>query len=494
MEILTLGLLLAFLGAGAWAIWQRQHLNKTAALLAGREAHFGELRQQISQLEQQNRAVTQERNKLDALVFKLREDLAQQDSQLEDVQGTHQQREQDLEALRQQIAASARDAVQSRALFSTLANIAYDLVFVLDEDLTVIACNKSAETLFGARSPIGEPLSDVIDAPDLDDIVLRALREDEGMEEQFTFEGRYYRVRTRLMRYEEGHAFIGVALQDITQLVRLNRARRDMVANISHELRTPIANIRLIIESLFHEQDRPKRKASIASLRDIARETDSLLWLVQELLDLSMIESGQAILKLVPVPLYELVEESVARMEDQLAVKDLTVVRHIPQRINVLCDRDQTRRVLINLIKNAIRYSPPHDAITISAATSDEDVTISVFDNGPGVPDDQRERIFERFYQVDTSRSGTEGTGLGLAICRHIVEAHGGQIWAEGNSQGGGGRFLFTLLNADGSYTPAPPMDRGQHDAELRQMLPGSVPDIADVPGEADFSWGDESR
>lgn len=493
MEILTLALVAALIGVGSWAFWQRNRLAKTVSLLRAREAQAEKLCRQLEQTEQQNRALIQERNKLDALVFKLREDLAQQDSHLEDVQGTQQQWREELEALRQQIAVSAREAVQSKALFSTLANIAYDLVFVLDEELTIIAYNKSAELLFGAKNPIGERLSDIINAPELDDIVLRALREEEGMEEQFSFDGHYYRVRTRLMRYDAEHAFIGVALQDITQLVRLNRARRDMVANISHELRTPIANIRLIIESLFHEQDRPKRKASIASLRDIARETDSLLWLVQELLDLSMIESGQAIMKLVPVPLHEIVEESVARLEDQLAVKDLTVVRHIPQRINVLCDRDQTRRVFTNLIKNAIRYSPPHDAITISATVSGDEVTISVFDNGPGVPDDQRERIFERFYQVDTSRSGSEGTGLGLAICRHIVEAHGGRIWAEGNSQGGGGRFLFTLLNADGEYTPAPPMDRGQHDADLR-ILPGAVPDIADMPGEADLSWGDEGR
>lgn len=102
--------------------------------------------------------------------------------------------------------------------------------------------------------------------------------------------------------------------------------------------------------------------------------------------------------------------------------------------------------------------------ITISADMEGEDVVVSIFDNGPGVPDDQRERIFERFYQVDTSRSpGTGGTGLGLAICKHIVEAHGGRIWAEGNSKGNGGRFFFTLLSA-GDVEVIPEMARGQHD------------------------------
>jgi two-component system, OmpR family, phosphate regulon sensor histidine kinase PhoR len=130
--------------------------------------------------------------------------------------------------------------------------------------------------------------------PDLEEMVNDALtNQEESFEEQITIRERYFRVQSRVIR-QEGHLFIGLALQDITQLVRLNRARRDMVANISHELRTPIANIRMIIDGLFHDQDKPKRKDSISSLQAIARETDALLWLVQEMSDLSMIESGQA--------------------------------------------------------------------------------------------------------------------------------------------------------------------------------------------------------
>jgi two-component system phosphate regulon sensor histidine kinase PhoR len=225
-----------------------------------------------------------------------------------------------------------------------------------------------------------------------------------------------------------------------------------MVANISHELRTPIAKIRIIIDSLFHDQEKPKRKDSIASLRAIARETDSLLWLVQEMSDLSMIESGQAIVRMVDVLLSELVDDAIDHVQDISEHKGVILTSHIPDNITVLCDRDLARRVIVNLVHNAIKWSPEGGAVTVNAENSGEEVTISVLDNGPGVAPDAIERIFERFYQVDASRSGGEGTGLGLAICRHIVEAHGGRIWAESNENGAGGRFLFTLLSASESF------------------------------------------
>lgn len=351
-------------------------------------------------------------------------------------------------ALEQQLAEKEREINYKLALSLTLANVAYDALLVLDENRTVIAVNTAAELLFNQklqRKPLAEFASNW---PQLLPIVDMAIDLDEVYEEQISAGDHFYRVRAQVIR-REGHKFLGLALQDITQLVRLNRARRDMVANISHELRTPIANIRLIIDGLFHDQDKPKRKDSISSLRAIAKETDALLWLVQEMSDLSMIESGQAIVRMVEVPLAQVAQEAVERLSSQSEVKNLKIVRHIPEKLHVLCDRDLIQRVIVNLLHNAIKWSPPGEAITLNATVRDDEVTVNVFDNGPGVPPDQVERIFERFYQVDASRSGSEGTGLGLAICRHIVEAHGGSVWAESNANGAGGRFSFTLLSAD---------------------------------------------
>ncbi len=360
-----------------------------------------------------------------------------------------EQHKQTIDNLRRSADDTKTEATHKVGLALTLANAAFDPVLVVDRDSKIIGINNSAETLFGKQRPIGERLSDVTGSAELEMMVADALaNEEESYEEQLTLRERPHRVRAQVIR-RDGNLFIGLALQDVTELVRLNRARRDMVANISHELRTPIANIRLIIDSLFHEDEKPKRKHSINSLQAIARETDSLLWIMQEMLDLSMIESGQAIMRLVEVPLYSLVDEAVERVEDQSETKELKIVQDVPQDTQVLCDPDQARRVLVNLLHNAVKWSPPGETISVHAVNGNDEVTVSVIDHGPGVPDDQVERIFERFYQVDPSRSKQSGTGLGLAICKHIIEAHDGRIWAEGNSKGPGGRFMFTLPSAN---------------------------------------------
>ncbi|MBL8132789.1 MAG: PAS domain-containing protein [Anaerolineae bacterium] len=334
------------------------------------------------------------------------------------------------------------------SLALTLANSAYDALLVVDDDNRIIAINDSAEALFNRKRPIGELLDEVTGVDELNLMVEDArTNQEESFEEQVTIDRRVYRVRTRVIM-RAGNRFIGLAFQDISELVRLNRARRDMVANISHELRTPIANIRLIIESLFHEQDRPKRKQSTSALKAIARETDSLIWLVQELLDLSMIESGQAILRMVDQSIYQLVADAIERLDEQSVTRQITFVNQVPPEIQVLADGDHVRRVLVNLLHNALKWSPTGESVFVRAEIDGDAVITSVIDNGPGVPEAHRERIFERFYQVDPSRSGKEGTGLGLAICRHVVEAHEGRIWVESNpdrTDGLGGCFRFTL-------------------------------------------------
>lgn len=355
-------------------------------------------------------------------------------------------REQELDACLKQM---ERDVARERLRQQALIDVAYDLLLVVDDECQVQAMNDRARTIFAVEpGTLPQSLLDSTNVPELDMMVKDALiNAEEDFEEQVFIGKAIYRVRARV--YSSGdQRYIGLALHDVTQLVKLNRARRDMVANISHELRTPIANIRLTIDGLFHDQDKPRRKDSINSLRTIARETDNLLWLVQEMSDLAMIESGQAIVRLIDHSLFELVDESLERMKERAEAQHILLTRHIPEKLRVLCDRDLIQRVLVNLIHNGVKWSPQGETITVSAVDGDDEITVTVLDNGPGVPPEAVDRIFERFYQVDASRSGSEGTGLGLAICRHIVEAHGGRIWAESNADGGGGRFSFTLLSA----------------------------------------------
>lgn len=364
-------------------------------------------------------------------------------------------RDREFDALRRQRLAAELEDDMTMAHYAALSDVAYDLALVLDEAGAILWHNSAAQRLFGAKSAVGETLSEILASGELANLVHYTLNEHDSLEEQFVIGERHYRARTQVVTIADGRRFVAVALQDVTDLVNLNRARRDLVANISHELRTPITRIRLIIEGLFLDADRPKRKASIQSLKEIAMETDALLWLSQELLDLSMIESGEAIMRLVPTPLSQVVEEAIERLIPQAEMKDLTIASHIPRNAAVLCDADQLKRVLGNLIHNAIKWSPPQGAITLTASDLGDEVSVSILDKGPGVPEDLRERVFERFYQADVSRSGDDGTGLGLAICKHIIEAHGGRIWAEGNSHGAGGHFLFTVLKADANFAGA---------------------------------------
>ncbi len=411
------------------------------------------LRQTITQHEHEFETLQKTIAEQEAALTRLKHEVNERERILTSVQQTLGQQE--LRALEETIEAEAEDDTTKDyklALALTLANAAYDALIVVDETYRVIGINDSAEALFQVSRPIGQSLESVTHLPELEMMVADALsNEEETYEEQVTFNRKPFRVRCRVIR-REAHLFIGLALQDVSELVRLNRARRDMVANISHELRTPIAKIRLIIDSLFHEQDKPKRKQSTSALKSIARETDSLLWLVQELLDLSMIESGQAILRLVETPVSQITADAIERLFELGSSKDLTLTASIPDGLQALADGDLVRRVIVNLVHNAIKWSPPKETITVKAEVAGDEVIISVLDNGPGVPEDHRERIFERFYQVDPSRSSGEGTGLGLAICKHIVEAHGGRIWVENNDQGKnghGGYFRFTLPGSE---------------------------------------------
>jgi two-component system phosphate regulon sensor histidine kinase PhoR len=340
--------------------------------------------------------------------------------------------------------------ILSDSIYEVMANAAYEALFVVDADLNILGMNPRAASFWGESAQVGRSLAEVASSSELEAAFQYVIDNHESeFEVQTTLGDRFYRVRMRHYRMTDGAVRVGVALQDVTDLVRLNRARRDMVANISHELRTPIANIRLIIDGLFHEADKPKRKKSIQSLKDIARETDALQWLVHELMDLSMIESGQAIVRMVDVDVEEMVQEVLERMADQAANREIAFVAKLPENVRVLCDRELSKRVLINLIHNALKYAPGGSLVKVSAESQGEYVVLTVSDKGPGVPQDQTVRVFERFYQVDSSRSRNEGTGLGLAICKHVVEAHGGKIWAEGVETAGGGKFSFSLLNAD---------------------------------------------
>jgi two-component system phosphate regulon sensor histidine kinase PhoR len=237
---------------------------------------------------------------------------------------------------------------------------------------------------------------------------------------------------------------IGVlVLRDLTELRRLESVRRDFVANVSHELRTPLTSIRALVETLEAGAINDP-KVSGDFLHRIVSEVERLTALVDELLDLARLESGRMSLQLARESPEDLVVQAASRLSTQMERAGLTISWDISGDVPAIkSDRERIGQVLLNLIHNAIKFTPSGGSIHVSAARIGSDVEFRVEDTGIGVLPDDIPRLFERFYKTDRARRSV-GTGLGLAIAKHIVMAHGGTIWAEHNRPSGTA-FIFRL-------------------------------------------------
>jgi two-component system phosphate regulon sensor histidine kinase PhoR len=268
---------------------------------------------------------------------------------------------------------------------------------------------------------------------------------------------------------------IWVTLDDVTELRRLQRMRTEFIDNLAHELRTPIANVRLLAETLGRDEGQaelPERiRRSVASL-DV--ETGHLAQMVNELLDLSRIEQGKAGIEVEEVALAPIAAETTERLRLFAERQGVTLANEVQADLPaVRADPERVAQVLMNLLHNAIKFSAPGGRVVVSAETSGEGgggsdalrgdagsavgpdlaVVVRVRDEGVGIPAAEVGRIFERFYKVDRARSrGKGGTGLGLAIARHVVETHGGRIWVD-SEEGVGSTFSFTIPRADPGAT-----------------------------------------
>jgi two-component system phosphate regulon sensor histidine kinase PhoR len=231
--------------------------------------------------------------------------------------------------------------------------------------------------------------------------------------------------------------------QDLTKTHQLERVRRDFISNISHELRTPMASLKAISETLLDGAlDDPMLSRKFVLRMD--SEVDNLTMMVNELLELSRIEAGRMNLEFQRVQPCRLLSKAVERMALQAERAGLGLSLNCPGDLPpIFADQDRLAQVLINLIHNAIKFTPTSGSIDLSAWVHDQDVIFRVRDTGVGVSPKDQKRIFERFYKADRSRTGG-GTGLGLSICRHMVEAHSGEIWVE-SVEGEGSSFFFRI-------------------------------------------------
>lgn len=328
-----------------------------------------------------------------------------------------------------------------------LLNVVDDAFLVLDARQCVIFTNPAADALLD-QPTIGKTLAQVMPNPDLEALILDA-RMVRGEVVERRIEHERHILNVRALAFQNSDMFFEVlTLRDVTEIQRLERARREMVSNISHELNTPITTIGLLADTLLTTaiKEKPKRTKKMAA--DIRREVDTLTQLVQEMRDLSLIESGQMPVRLVPTDLQAIVSASVEPLLPLAESKGQAINLSVPDGINVLADDMQIQRAIKNIVHNAVKFSPENEQIDVVASIdpAHDEVVIAVKDRGPGIPADDLPRIFERFFQVDRARG--HGTGLGLAIVRHIVVAHGGRTWAE-NVEGQGATFFMTLALAE---------------------------------------------
>ena len=316
-----------------------------------------------------------------------------------------------------------------------------DGIVIVDQDGLVTTLNRAAERMFNTSEDAakGRTLIEVVRDHELNEILQKcraAGAKQSGLIE--TGGGRHLGVIVTPL--ESGYLML---LQDLTEFRRTETVRRDFVSNISHELRTPIASLRVLLETLQGGVLTTLRLAADFLNRALA-EADRLAQMVNELGELSRIESGQVPLVKTPVSIGEVIRQVVERLNPQAERAGVHVsvgdTVGLPQ---VTVDAERVGQVLVNILHNAIKFTPGGGRITISARVESGRMLVSVADTGIGIAPEDLPRVFERFYKADKSRSGG-GTGLGLAIAKHIVQLHGGEIWAE-SQLGKGSTFTFSL-------------------------------------------------
>ncbi len=322
-------------------------------------------------------------------------------------------------------------------------------VAVVGADERVLFCNQAfcRAVASEAGSCQGRPLLEVIREPELVRIIRRALAAGESAPSEVTLGAappRTFAITAAPVRSAEAAGAV-LVLHDITELRRLERVRRDFVANVSHEFKTPLTAIQGFAETLLGGAlDDPKNSRRFLEI--IREHAGRLGRLTDDLMELSLIEAGKLEMEFRSLGVAEVIEPCVETARLRAGPKQLTLVVEAAADLpRIRGDARRLQEVLQNLLDNAVQYTPAGGRITVRAARRDAQVVIAVSDTGIGIPHADQERIFERFYRVDAARSReVGGTGLGLSIAKHLVEAHGGRLTVE-SDVGRGSTFSVFL-------------------------------------------------
>ncbi len=330
---------------------------------------------------------------------------------------------------------------EDRAKLSTILNNMTDAVIMIDSEANISLANRAAENLFDSKEAKDKRLIEVVRDHEVDELLKLCLRT--ARMQAVQYESSISRRYLRAIAVPIAQNAVLFLFQDLTELKNLQTTRRELIGNISHEFRTPLAGIKAMVETL-RDGAVDDKEAATDFLGRIDSEMDRLTQLVAELTELSRIETGKAELNREPVNLNHLAEEVISRLSSQADRQNLSVSGNFaPDLPSVPADKDRVRQVITNLLHNAIKFTRPGGKIMITTGTLPDSVVVNVVDTGIGIPKQDLARIFERFYKGDKARAG-EGTGMGLAIAKHVVEAHGGSIWVN-SEEGKGSTFSFSL-------------------------------------------------
>jgi len=329
-------------------------------------------------------------------------------------------------------------------------------VLVVDERGRILVANHALRQLLHLPASVANRTAlEIIRNAELEDAIRNVIRQERSASFELnlplplgkTFEVNVVRITSSPEEVEKGADGVRGAIavfHDITRLKELEKVRQDFVANVSHELRTPLTTIKGYAETLL--EGALQEKVATQFVQIIKRHADRLTKIVEDLLTLSKIESKEFQLKLEDVLVIEIIDDAIDFVKGAAEKKGMSIQKKdIFPALSVHADRGYLEQVLINLFDNAIKYGREGGEIIISAIEDRGEVEVSMRDNGPGIPKDDLPRIFERFYRVDRGRSRElGGTGLGLSIVKHLVQAHGGRVWAE-SQLGEGSTFYFTI-------------------------------------------------
>jgi two-component system, OmpR family, phosphate regulon sensor histidine kinase PhoR len=344
-----------------------------------------------------------------------------------------------------ELAAVAENSARQDALFDSMI----EGVLVLDEKDRVRFANQTFAEMFSTSGVLrGKALLDAVRSHEIATIVEQTRAEGRVIDRELKLPGepeRWLQINSAALTDAQRRK-LGTILvfHDLTRLKQLERTREEFVANVSHELRTPLSLIKGYTETLL---DGARNNPEVAErfLKIIERNAQRLDFLIQDLLTISALESGRMKLELSPLNLHSLAEKVLGDLTTKAENKNVTLTNEVPEFL-VEADAIRLDQVLANLVDNAIKYGRADGGVTVGGKKLQDDrLEIFVRDDGPGIPAEALDRVFERFYRVDKARSRDQGgTGLGLSIVKHIVQGHGGEVRVE-SELGKGSTFFFTL-------------------------------------------------